>query len=117
MRNLIKYYIDNIDSLEYEFDEYIVQYISSKSIIIKMTFLYNADVDFEYNLDNDYLTIVSHYDRYTLKYPDFSKLSNGDYYFQKMTIWEHLCFGINDVTMFLNEINRIKNEAQFTKNT
>ncbi|SOK58663.1 hypothetical protein [Yersinia phage fHe-Yen9-04] len=113
MKNHLNEYFEGLDNHIFEFYETINQNISSKKITIQMTFLYNKHINFHYNIENDELVIEDFVDKIKLKYPNFSKLQDEAYHFQKMTVWPHISFECTEVEKFMIEIERIKNETEF----
>lgn len=111
MNNYINDYFVCSDNLAYELTERYKRENGIPLVEIDLTFLYNKFLNFRYYPETDLLLIedwMNEKRRY--KYPNFSRLTDEAYHFQKMTQWSHIGFESTDAEKFMDVLNGIKDK-------
>ncbi|UYE98813.1 hypothetical protein XbC2_387 [Xanthomonas phage XbC2] len=111
MTNFIEQYFECSENLAYELTERCKTESGVQMVEIDLTFLYNKCWNFRYFPGSDFLLVedwMGTKRRY--KYPNFSRLADEAWHFQKMTQWDHLFFESTDVVKFMEVLNGIKDK-------
>ena len=117
MRNHISELLEHYNSIAYELTTDLRKSAEGLDFVfIQLTCINNDFMNFHYLIEHDRLQIWDYIARKIYTYNNFSKLADEAYYFQQMTVLDHIGFEPYEVRQLMEVLNRIKEEHE-TKST